>query len=83
MPTLHWMNKDKTIKNVKNIPYRILRENKDLSYSSKNVNKIDKVELNNNLESKNTQLSIWDSYYKERRNYNIILCYQISESRTN
>ena len=33
MPTLHWINKDKTIKNVKNIPYRILRENKDLSYS--------------------------------------------------
>ena len=83
MPTLHWINKDKTIKNVKNIPYRILRENKDLSYSSKNVNKIDKVELNNNLESKSTQLSIWDSYYKERRNCNLILCYQILESRTN
>ena len=36
MPTLHWINKDKTIKDSKNLPYRILKENKDLSYSAVN-----------------------------------------------
>ena len=206
MPTLHWINKDKTIKNIKNIPYRILRENKDLSYSLNitakhgeteispliegrcpqdrgvlecrikneelrvdkidnlstppvnsvdilpakqggiggdmgqlsakqggitssfcdtdvkqggiesypslsgkqggwdasllaitslsfhrslpkrsggNVNEVDKGELDNILESKSTPYSLWDTYYKEMRNCNLILWCRISESRTN
>ncbi len=34
MPTLHWLNKDKTIKEAKKVPYRILKENKELSYGN-------------------------------------------------
>lgn len=32
MPTLHWINKDKAVKEAKKVPYRILKENKELSY---------------------------------------------------
>ena len=34
MPTLHWLNKDKTIKEAKKVSYRILKENKNLSYGN-------------------------------------------------
>lgn len=49
MPTLHWLNKDKTIKEAKKVPYRILKENKDLSYGN-DINTENMIIKGDNLE---------------------------------
>ena len=49
MPTLHWLNKDKTIKEAKKVPYRILKENKELSYGN-DINTENMIIKGDNLE---------------------------------
>ena len=36
MPILHWLDRDKTIKQTSRVPYRLLEENSKLSYGNQN-----------------------------------------------